>query len=128
MRVYRHKENPTIVAERAYDHVDRVLILDVKTRTVLMDMRFSDLDGSWELVPDVPKRYLLLRGAYYYPRSETGDWVGCYTTKEEAEAALEKAEAEEVKAYGDTYDTYRWSTIVDLYQWLYSNGVPDELV
>jgi len=127
VRVYRHKENPAIIAERAYDHVDRVLILDVKTRTVLMDMRFSDLDGSWELVPDVPKRYLLLRGAYYYPRSETGDWVGAYATKEEAEDALHKERIKD-KAISTWESEYMWSTIVDLYQWIYPNGVPDELV
>jgi len=36
------------------------------------------------------KPYLLIAGLYYYPNEGTGDWIGCYGTKEEAEALMVK--------------------------------------
>ena len=68
---------------------------------------------------DKPKRYLLIRGSWYYPRSRTRDWVGCYETEEEAQAAL-TTEFEKDDHSREFEDEYMWSTIVDLYQWLYS--------
>lgn len=36
------------------------------------------------------KRFLLIAGDGYYPDYGTGDWVGCFETKEEAESQITK--------------------------------------
>jgi len=35
------------------------------------------------------KPYLLIAGDNYYPSADTGDWVGCFSTYEEAKAQVE---------------------------------------
>ena len=35
------------------------------------------------------KTYLLIAGDNYYPSADTGDWVGCFSTYEEAKAQVE---------------------------------------
>jgi len=32
------------------------------------------------------KTYLLIAGEHFYPSADTGDWVGCFSTYEEAKA------------------------------------------
>ena len=43
------------------------------------------------------KPYLLIAGDCYYPSADTGDWIGCFSTYEEA-----KAQVEPKKTYGYT--------------------------
>ena len=35
------------------------------------------------------KTYLLIAGEHFYPSADTGDWVGCFSTYEEAKAQVE---------------------------------------
>lgn len=55
------------------------------------------------------KPYLLIAGDNYYPSSDTGDWVGCFSTLEEAKAQVE---AKNGRAWGCD-----WYEIVDLREW-----------
>ncbi len=55
----------------------------------------------------MPKYFLLIAGELYYPDTETGDWRGCFETKEEAEEYL--------KTKCGHYD---WHDIVDLREWI----------
>lgn len=51
MQTYRFKYSDLIIAERQYPWIDRVLILWVRDRRVLDDLKFSDLPMEyWELV------------------------------------------------------------------------------
>jgi len=65
------------------------------------------------------KPYLLIAGDNYYPDAKTGDWKGCYSTFEEAEA--EVSEYKNVLGTQDGYlfneQVYDWYTIVDLRDW-----------
>jgi len=56
------------------------------------------------------KPYLLIAGYNYYPAPFTGDWVGCYATKEEAEAKWKELEQEEYPL--------EWHDVVDLREWM----------
>jgi hypothetical protein len=56
------------------------------------------------------KPYLLIAGDDYYPSSETGDWIDCYETEEEA---IKKwVEISKAKY------RYDWYEIVDLRDWI----------
>lgn len=56
------------------------------------------------------KRFLLIAGDNYYPRSGTREWIGCFETEEEAE-----------KAYRECYTYCDWYQIIDLGDWI---GLP----
>lgn len=58
------------------------------------------------------KPYLLTAGVSYYPCQGDGDWVACFKTEEEAEAAFFALDAKE-----ETYDKYDWHEIIDLRKW-----------
>ena len=58
------------------------------------------------------KTYLLIAGYNYYPDRGTGDWVGCYNTKEEATKKID-----ELKNADDDYGA-DWYKIVDLKEWM----------
>lgn len=53
------------------------------------------------------KPYLLLAGMGYYPSAYTGDWHGCFETRELAQQALDKLESYQKD----------WFEIVDLRKW-----------
>ena len=82
------------------------------------------------------KPYLLIAGDCYYPSASTGDWIGCFSTHEEAKAQVEVKERHvyytkgknkgEIKSthrdynvkgwtYGDR--TCDWYEIIDLREW-----------
>ena len=69
------------------------------------------------------KKFLLIAGQDYYPGRKTDDWVGCYSTKEEAESHITKTSLE---YKGRTLYTYKvndidpvdWYEIVDLEEWM----------
>ncbi len=68
--------------------------------------------------------YLLIAGDYYYPSCDTGDWIGCFSTYQEA---LEQVEF--VVSSASQFDRYNvkggkygarecdWYEIVDLRGW-----------
>jgi hypothetical protein len=58
------------------------------------------------------KTYLLIAGYNYYPARDTGDWVDCYDTEEEA---IDKMNA--MKNADDKYGP-DWYKIVDLKKWM----------
>lgn len=60
------------------------------------------------------KPYLLIAGDHYYPSAYTGDWIGCFETKEEAQEKW--GEISKLKY------RYDWYEIVDLRKWCYSYG------
>lgn len=78
------------------------------------------------------KRYLLIAGDHYYPQSRTDDWVGCFATREEAEAKVVKTQKHELYTRGprknqvkSTTEYYSvdgnecgWYEIVDLMEWM----------
>ena len=59
------------------------------------------------------KTYLLIAGYNYYPASDTGDWIACYDTEEEATKAMNA-----MKNAADDYGP-DWHRIVDLKDWMY---------
>jgi hypothetical protein len=69
------------------------------------------------------KKFLLITGDHYYPRSGTDNWIGCFTTREEAENAIIK---EPFEYKGKTLYRYKtndenyvdWYEIVDLEEWM----------
>jgi hypothetical protein len=82
------------------------------------------------------KPYLLIAGDFYHPSADTGDWIGCFSTYEEAKAQVEVKERHDYytkgKNKGEIKSTYRdyiikcgtygdtrcdWYEIVDLREW-----------
>lgn len=81
------------------------------------------------------KPFLLIAGSHYYPSADTGDWMGCFETEDEAKSQVEYKEFHtyyskgknkgEIKstrtAYvvkGREYDREcDWYEIVDLRDW-----------
>jgi hypothetical protein len=78
------------------------------------------------------KPYLLIAGDCFYPSADTGDWVGCFSTYEEAKAQVEVKERHDYytkgKNKGEIKSTHRsyivkggmgcdWYEIVDLREW-----------
>ena len=75
------------------------------------------------------KPYLLIAGDNYYPSADTGDWVGCFSTYEEAKAQVEPRKTNgytvNVRDWGKT-NGYTvnvrdwgcdWYEIIDLREW-----------
>lgn len=56
------------------------------------------------------KPFLLLAGEFTYPNTETGDWIGCFETREEAEQ------------YSTTF-WHQWHCVVDLREWMEDGNV-----
>lgn len=78
----------------------------------------SDNDTKQEL-----KLFLLIAGHSYYPEGGTEDWIGTFSTKEEAEAKVIKAgdvlvEHEMYYRYIIDKIGYDWYCIVDLRDWI----------
>ena len=63
------------------------------------------------------KPYLLIAGYDYYPAPHTGDWVGCFSTEEEAEEKWEELKQEEYP--------HEWHDVVDLREWIYEDWYND---
>lgn len=84
------------------------------------------------------KPFLLIAGDYYYPGADTEDWVGCYSSLEDALERVETLETHsyfskgknkgEIKSTTTSYKikdggergydrTCDWYTIVDLRDW-----------
>ena len=73
------------------------------------------------------KPYLLIAGLQYYPDGADGDWIGCYKTREEAEAMMTYTSGKthlwqvaEHPDYGKNYDV-DWYRIIDLREWISEN-------
>jgi hypothetical protein len=80
------------------------------------------------------KKFLLIAGDGYYPSSGTGDWVGCFSSYEEAESKVEGVEKFTLITKGPlkgqkeySHTEYRinggeylkdWYKIVDLDDWI----------
>jgi hypothetical protein len=75
------------------------------------------------------KKFLLIAGDDYYPRGDTGDWIGCFATREEAENAIIKEPYDGKLPWeheNKTYYRYKingrdhidWYEIVDLEEWM----------
>ena len=63
------------------------------------------------------KPYLLIAGEQYYPVSGTGDWIGCYETREEIENIIKKNEYSGFYTINGSEHEYDWCDIVDLREW-----------
>jgi hypothetical protein len=66
------------------------------------------------------KPFLLIAGSTYYPSQDTGDWIGCFSTREEAEAQIRTPGSErgirvQHPRFGET--DVDWYEIVDLRDW-----------
>lgn len=67
------------------------------------------------------KPYLLMVGYDYYASHGTGDWKGCYESKEKAEAQVKHDYNNRIVMVDDEYEfptTYDWYQIVDLREWI----------
>lgn len=78
------------------------------------------------------KNYLLIAGDNYYPQSGTENWIGCFSTFEEAESAVSKTQNHElflkgprkgqIKSTSETYKingrNYDWYEVVNLMDWI----------
>jgi lipoate-protein ligase B len=77
------------------------------------------------------KRFLLIAGDNYYPEAYTGNWIGCFSTYEEAATKVILVEHKRIITHGkrkgqeeitgkshqiDGRD-YDWWDIVDLREW-----------
>ena len=70
------------------------------------------------------KRYLLVAGDHYYPRSGDGDWIAAFETYEEAFSLIE--DARDKPGIGDYIINYPlgakvrcdWFEIIDLSNWI----------
>lgn len=70
------------------------------------------------------KKYLLMAGNNYYPCSGTNDWIACFSTWEEANAAVTPTEnhidkKRSIEYYIINDNKYDWFEIVDLSDWIY---------
>jgi hypothetical protein len=82
------------------------------------------------------KPYLLIAGDCYYPQGDTSDWIGCFSTYEEALEQVEFVVSHDYYTKGknkgeikSTHTTYKvkggeygarecdWYEIVDLREW-----------
>jgi hypothetical protein len=73
------------------------------------------------------KPYLLIAGDYYYPQERTSDWIGCFSTYEEAYERVESVVKHyhhigseiSYKVKGGEYGIRQcdWFEIVDLREW-----------
>ena len=68
------------------------------------------------------KPFLLIAGDNYYPSQDTGDWIGCFSTREEAEAQITPLPRERVRSYRVQHPRFGetdcdWYEIVDLRDW-----------
>ena len=67
------------------------------------------------------KPFLLIAGDDYYPSHDTGDWIGCFSTREEAQAQIQMSASAcrsirvQHPRFGET--DYDWYEIVDLRDW-----------
>lgn len=64
--------------------------------------------------------FLLIVGSDYYPGSGTSDWVGTYSSRENAGKAYE-----DVKRERKLDENYSWYEIVDLSEWIQPDNVCD---
>ena len=78
------------------------------------------------------KHFLLTAGHTYYPQAATGDWIGCFSSREEALHAVEVIEHKRVLTKGKnkghavtTGQSFRvgesifdWFEIIDLREWM----------
>lgn len=62
------------------------------------------------------KPYLLIAGDNYYPSDGTGDWVGCFSTLEEAKAQVEPQKTNGYTVNGRDWGC-DWYEIIDLREW-----------
>jgi hypothetical protein len=79
-----------------------------------------------------PKYFLLIAGHNYYPEASTGDWIGCFSTYEEAVSKVTFVEhkrmithgkrkgQEEITGRSPQIDgrNYDWWEVVDLQDWI----------
>jgi hypothetical protein len=63
------------------------------------------------------KPYLLIAGENFYPSRDTGDWVGCFSTYEEAKAQVEPKKTKGYTVNGRDWGC-DWYEIVDLRDWM----------
>lgn len=63
------------------------------------------------------KPYLLIAGDHYYPDFGTGDWIGCYETREEIKNIIKKNEYSGCYTINGSEHEYDWCDIVDLREW-----------
>ena len=64
------------------------------------------------------KKFLLIAGDSYYPSAATGDWIGCFSSREEAESQIIVIQEDlfgRISINGTRCD---WYEIVDLEEWM----------
>ena len=76
---------------------------------------------------NAPKTFLLIAGDFYYPSSGTGDWINTFSSKEDAENAVETInpqigplwqENNTPTKYKINDMQYDWYEIIDLNDWM----------
>jgi len=66
------------------------------------------------------KYFLLIAGDNYYPSGDTGDWIECYQTYEEALNTITEIPKKWPNGQYKINDRiYDWYYIVDLKEWIY---------
>jgi hypothetical protein len=79
-----------------------------------------------------PKYFLLTAGDNYYPQSDTRDWIGCFSTYEEAASKVTFVEHKRIITHGKRKGqeeitgsshqidgrNYDWWEVVDLRVWI----------
>lgn len=68
------------------------------------------------------KPFLLIAGDCYYPSDSTGDWIGCFSTREEAESKVRPADGVVTLAKYQISNNggqrnVDWYEIIDLRNW-----------
>lgn len=93
---------------------------DVKMARAILALEHQDalaIVGEFVAAKRIAKPFLLMAGYSYYPDSGTGDCIGCYATKEEAESLIEKTDGQYSK-YRIKGNSYDWYVIEDLSSWI----------
>ena len=64
------------------------------------------------------KPFLLIAGDDHYPSAYDGDWVACFSTREEALACVKIISNEVFITYRDIHSKRDWYDIIDLRKWM----------
>lgn len=66
------------------------------------------------------KPYLLVAGYHYYPSADTGDWIACFATYDEALEVIRESQMyryEVYNQYENVWNQVDWYKIIDLRDW-----------
>jgi hypothetical protein len=64
------------------------------------------------------KKFLLIAGYNYYPCAATEDWIGCFSSREEAESQIIVVQEDLLGRISINGSRRDWYEIIDLEEWM----------